>query len=1204
MKKCYIYLQRKGKILDNICPLLTNKIREVLFKSDFMFVRKLLQKNLKSHFESHIFGRGEDYYGCGRVEGVKIFPGKNKNQIKIRGIVSGSDDYRTGLFFDLEKNTFSHLDCSCPYYDDCKHLAALGLEFIDLLDDFAKENKFLKQNENISEQLIKWINKQKIARNYKNNNDSTFDYDDNDYIDGEYEETDEYEDDYKTMTKENLLAELKAWADMGDAPDSSIEKVIQELARRGVARHDNAKSAKKLILNPNNLSDCQIILWPGSGAELRRVKIIAANGQEIDPETFLRDKKKLGTDQEKLLKFLQANNFFYRRVDYHKLFALLQKSGLKIYWENISKNHELNFSDQQDNYKIKAALNLEDVKRDYDRSARQAYVFRLDSSYRKKNIFVLLRNEKEIISVIDSAVRYHILSPLLNKIIARISIKNDYYGYGDKPYETELKEDEIIKMEEILRNAKQSLAFSTNLKEDIKAVASNRFEPVFLINYDSEKEILEIKTAVDYGCDWKDLNQNIAFRRRQGREFFETWGAEKYIIKQGIDEIAYATVRRNEELELFKYFFSASADYGLKKNLECRIEGEQGIFRYLSKHWNNLLDSGVKIIYVNEKIKFAVDNFRADFAVDLNAENNWLWFDVDCYCGQDKINLKDLRAYVNDKKKFFKLADGRLLNITNFAELERFVMMLESFYAHEQGGFEGKLYHAPELANVFTSSEYYNAKVKDSFNKFIKEAKSGKPVKRVKIAPEFKKVMRAYQKEGVDWFYFLRKYRFAGILADDMGLGKTLQTLALLVMEKVRNKPSIVVCPKSILYNWESEVKKFAPNLKALVIDGIPAERKDLIKKAKKFDLIITGYATMKKDAEIYEKEKIKFNYCVLDEAQFIKNHATKNAAVVKRIAADYRLALTGTPLENSVSEIWSVFDFLMPGFLGSYGAFTKKFQNPIMKENSAIALEHLRKKVECFMLRRTKSEVLKELPLKVEQASHCHLEKEQNILYQEILVNVKAEINKVVGEKGFNKARIHILAGLTKLRQVCNHPVLLLKDKDYTKYESAKLNMFLELIDEIVGNNRKVLVFSQFTKMLDILASELDKNNIAYNYLSGKTKNRQELVDDFNQNSGKRVFLISLKAGGTGLNLTSADNVIIFDPWWNPSVENQAIDRAHRIGQKNSVNVYRLIAVGTIEEKIVKLQERKKFLFDSLVGESKDLFQKLTWEDIKGLFE
>jgi len=255
-------------------------------------------------------------------------------------------------------------------------------------------------------------------------------------------------------------------------------------------------------------------------------------------------------------------------------------------------------------------------------------------------------------------------------------------------------------------------------------------------------------------------------------------------------------------------------------------------------------------------------------------------------------------------------------------------------------------------------------------------------------------------------------------------------------------------------------------------------------------------------------------------------------------------------------------------------------------------------------MLRRTKSEVLKELPPKVEQISHCHLERAQNLLYQEVLSQVRTDIFNTVEQKGFNQSRLHILAALMKLRQICNHPALLLADKKYTNYPSAKLEMFNELVEEILANKRKVLVFSQFTGMLDILVKALDARKIVHCYLSGKTKQRQALVDTFNTDPTIPVFLISLKAGGTGLNLTSADNVIIFDPWWNPSVENQAVDRAHRIGQTKSVNVFRLITVGTIEEKIVALQTKKKQLFDGLVGESRQLFQKLTWDDLKGLFQ
>jgi SNF2 family DNA or RNA helicase len=530
--------------------------------------------------------------------------------------------------------------------------------------------------------------------------------------------------------------------------------------------------------------------------------------------------------------------------------------------------------------------------------------------------------------------------------------------------------------------------------------------------------------------------------------------------------------------------------------------------------------------------------------------------------------------------------------------------MLESFHQKENQRFEGKVYHAPELDSMIAESKYYNAKVSDSFRDFMGEAQNGKPVEAVVIPADMGAVLRHYQKEGIDWFYFLRKYRFGGILADDMGLGKTLQALLLISMNKEAGKPTLVVCPKTLLFNWQDEALKFFPDMKTVLVEGNPKERGAKIKNAKEYDLVITSFSALKKDADVYEKMKLRFNYCIIDEAQFIKNHNTQSAKAVKKIDADYRLAMTGTPLENSISEIWSIFDFIMPGFLGSYSAFKSRFESPIMKQSDAEALAALRAKIACFMLRRSKSAVLKELPPKIEQIAHCQLGDHQNILYQEILANTKKEITAVVKTKGFAKSQIHILAALMKLRQVCNHPALLLKDLDYEKYESAKLDLFMELLDEIMASGRKVLVFSQFTSMLDILAKEMKEKKIKYNYLSGKTQNRKELVDDFNTDPDKKVFLISLKAGGTGLNLVSADNVIIFDPWWNPSVENQAIDRAHRIGQTNSVNVYKLVTRGTIEEKILKLQEKKKFLFDNLVDESNELFKKLTWDEVRELFD
>ena len=1190
----------------------------------------LLRNNLRHTVESRIYSRGMGYYRSGRIQSLRVFLfASSRNKIEIRGEVTGTDDYKSSLVFDLQKKSFDDLDCDCPYESYCKHSVAIGLKFIDLFHEFLKQAVKNNQEVNINnlrKKLAEWINDQDLGREYafdEYNEERDYlvddDAEDDGIIEGEFEEA----DDYKNMSKEELMNKLTETISSGVTTGEMLDGLIREIANREATGKID-KSKKYVVVSPENktfkkqqlailpkarfekeefkASNFYILIKQGYDDRISDLKIKRNNHAVVELDIFLEEYKDLTEAQEELFRFLKPLNFYYSKFNYQKLFELLRDSEIKVFWDKKVRTQELIFKKNQES-KIKVELNLESKINEYSGENKKDFVFKLNSDYKNDRLFLLFFDKEHLVKIENQEVGFYKLPKLLLGLLSRISLEEHRYYGSEKSFETVLKEEEVIKADQIIKDGNKYLDLKTNLKSDFQVTEFISAEPCLVVDYNHKKDSLKIQATIDYGIGKIDVGKSVRRYQGRGENYFERWNNNKYAIKISKEKIEYALVNSKKEIKLYEQFYYFGKEYGFTKSIRCEFEGEKEIFKYFSKYWENLKKLNYKIEFVRDEFKFIEENFEAGFAVDLDAENDWLGFDVNCYCGENQVSLDDLRKYVEDKKEFIKLDGGRILKITNREELERFVLMLESFYAKENNKFEGKLYHAPELEDIFTSSKYYNAQVEKSFDKFIKEAKSGKPVKKVKLPERFNKVLRDYQKDGIDWFYFLRKYRFAGILADDMGLGKTLQALVLMEKEKVKDKPSVVICPKTLLYNWQNEVEKFTPKLKSMIIDGFPKERKKLIKNYKQYDLIITGYATMQKDYEFYNKQKIKFNYCVLDEAQFIKNHATKNAQIVKKINADYRLALTGTPLENSVSEIWSIFDFLMPGFLGSYNAFYKKFQKPIMKDGDALALKNLRKKTECFMLRRAKSEVLKELPPKVEQVSRCHLEKEQNILYQEILANVKSDIFETVKNKGFNKSRIHILAGLVKLRQVCNHPVLLLKDKDYTKYESAKLNMFMELIKEITGNKRKVLVFSQFTKMLDILAEELNKNNINYSYLSGKTKKRQEVIKDFNENKNKQVFLISLRAGGVGLNLTSADNVIIFDPWWNPSVENQAIDRAHRIGQKKSVNVYRLITEGTIEERIVKLQEKKKFLFDNLVGESKDLFTKLTWDDIQGLF-
>ena len=480
----------------------------------------------------------------------------------------------------------------------------------------------------------------------------------------------------------------------------------------------------------------------------------------------------------------------------------------------------------------------------------------------------------------------------------------------------------------------------------------------------------------------------------------------------------------------------------------------------------------------------------------------------------------------------------------------------------------------------------------EEFDLFIKKIKDTK----VKIPPEIDKVLRDYQKEGVKWLSQLSSFGFGGILADDMGLGKTLQVIAF-VMSTPHDKPALVVTPSSLTYNWQNEILKFAPNAKSLIIEGTKQERAELLESIAGYDFIITSYPLMRRDMELYKKKE--FSYFFIDEAQYIKNPATINAKSVKKINAGGYFAITGTPIENSLSELWSIFDFIMKGYLYSHRDFEKRFQKGIMKDEDKSKIEELRRKIQPFILRRMKKDVLKELPDKIENTIYTGLEPEQKNMYEAFLRYARNEVMIMTDQSREN--RMKILSLLMRLRQICCHPRLF--DKNF-KGDSGKLQLFEETVTSAVESGHRILVFSQFTSMLSIIKESLDRLKIGYFYLDGSTPSdeRTELASRFNKGE-KEVFLISLKAGGTGLNLIGADMVIHYDPWWNPAVMDQATDRAHRIGQKKVLQVIKLAAKGTIEEQIIKLQKRKRELADDVIKENSSLLSSLSKEEILDIF-
>ena len=443
-------------------------------------------------------------------------------------------------------------------------------------------------------------------------------------------------------------------------------------------------------------------------------------------------------------------------------------------------------------------------------------------------------------------------------------------------------------------------------------------------------------------------------------------------------------------------------------------------------------------------------------------------------------------------------------------------------------------------------------------------------------------ILRGYQKEGFKWLRSVEELGFGGILADDMGLGKTLQIIALLIDAKKSNRlaKALIVCPASLVYNWSEEISKFDTEgiLRVSVLVGSKEDRQNVLEDNENSDIYISSYDTLRRDISLYHD--MRFSHQIIDEAQFIKNQNTGVAKAVKTVKADVKFALTGTPIENRLSELWSIFDYIMPGFLYSYNSFRTKYENAIVKEGNEISAKLLSKMISPFVLRRLKSEVAMDLPEKIEEIRISKFEKEQQLAYDKELANLKKVLE---GDSDYNSSKMIILSEITRLRQICCDPSLIF---DNYNGESAKLETCIDLVKSGIEAGHKILLFSQFTSMFDIIEKRFKEEKISSYTITGSTskEDRIRLVNEFNEDNTD-VFLISLKAGGTGINLVGADIVIHYDPWWNFAAQNQATDRAHRIGQKNNVTVYRLIAKGTIEERIVKLQESKKDLADKVLN-------------------
>ncbi|MCC6485568.1 MAG: SNF2 helicase associated domain-containing protein [Armatimonadetes bacterium] len=655
-------------------------------------------------------------------------------------------------------------------------------------------------------------------------------------------------------------------------------------------------------------------------------------------------------------------------------------------------------------------------------------------------------------------------------------------------------------------------------------------------------------------------------------------------------------ILRKPETEVL--WHTAALEHGLKKGKERNtLQLRQSITpaEFLLLKSPKLLGLGFEI-FGEESLKSVRVN-RSAPRISLGISSGIDWFDVraEVVFGDTSATLRDLRRAIRKGQSYIKLADGSMGHIPDdWLRRYRRILVLAEETEH---GLRLTRTQAALLEGIIEESD--QTTLDEEFIRNRKELVRLQALEAQPLPSGLRVELRPYQRHGYDWLRFLYDHRFGGCLADDMGVGKTVQALALLQWLKENSSEqgaSLVVAPKSVIENWHREAARFAPDLSVHMHTEMNRTRD--VSLFDDFDLIITTYGLMRRDIAMLAK--YAFKVIILDESQAIKNPGADTARAARSLHASCRLALTGTPVENNTLELWSQFAFLNPGMLGSVEAFRSEFANQIEKGEDQQIVEELRALVQPFILRRTKEEVAPELPERTESVVYCEMEAPQRKLYDQTKASYRAQLLGLIQQQGIDKSRMRILEGLLRLRQICNHPQLV--DKEYDG-PSTKMEALMEILSTVTSEGHKALVFSQFTRMLSVVKRELDRRRTPYAYLDGRTKNRQEVVDQFQEDPSVPLFLISLKAGGLGLNLTAADYVIHIDPWWNPAVESQASDRTHRIGQTRPVFIQKLIAQDSVEEKMLELQQRKRELVEKLISSEASFFKSLSADDVSELF-
>ncbi len=903
--------------------------------------------------------------------------------------------------------------------------------------------------------------------------------------------------------------------------------------------------------------------------QVRLIAILAAGQavkEEDQPNVPLAEKqmKALSDSELELLKVLQQNKCSFSRKGvfftiykdkFVKIFPVLRNLQTKVFIKETGD--KLFFS--EDEFRI----NFQVVKAEKNKFLlKTSEVENISSVYVGKTTYVLKKN-----------IIYSLMLPFSQEVTKQIFSK----GYP-------VAEQDLVYLSSVVARQLGLIKCYLDFEEGIQLPEIYNNTPVitFILHKEDEKIIMQGLLRYD-------------------EEVMIPMAAIRYPVElvrydqDGVASWFYIPPQTKYEILKFVAKFPESQTDKLADESQLIFEGAENIaalkkviFEHADPFWDVQLSEDLKKEFVYKVVLKPIVKTRG------RGKINWFEYDVQYNYRDISFTHEDLKKFFKTREKFMRLEDGRLLYFENKDAFNTIDTILKKSEKLKDEGYKLSIYNLPyvyQLSTVNKGIRIIGDKYLDEMFESILARRSSE---KTMIPAILNSVMRSYQKSGFHWLKMLEKYEFNGILADDMGLGKTIQAISVLSSLDA-NFRAIVICPKTLLFNWAAEIEKFNKSLTYILYEGNQNERQKILQNLN-VNLLFASYSIIQND--IKQLSEINFDYIILDEAQHIKNAAALRTRAVKKLQGRHKMSLSGTPVENNPAELWSIFDFLMPGYLPSLRNFKKDFMNDQQKNNQ----EKLKLLVSPFILRRKKSDVLIELPDKQEQVIYCKMSKIQEKMYLQILENVKRDFLK--SEQDIKSNYLHILAALTRLRQVCDHPVLVDENVKMKEEISGKLEVLKEIISDATEGGRKILIFSQFVQMLQIIRQMLHKEKITFEYMDGSTKNRQQVIDNFNNNNNIRTFLISLKTGGYGLNLTAADTVIIVDPWWNPMGENQAIDRAHRIGQTKKVMVYKIITKGTIEEKILDLQQNKREMFEYIIEGGQDVLKSMNAETLRNLLE